>query len=883
MKLNNFAKRAFAVGLALSMVVSGSGVNTDIATAAKKPKLSKSKLTINAGKTATLKVKNAKKKVKWSTNKKKIVKITVSGKKKETAVIKGLKKGKAVVTAKVGKKKIKCKIAVKAQKPNFKSVSVDTYDDSCLVLNLKKKDSSLKAEDLTVNTKSETNGAFNNAVNVQKIVAVNAKKYRVYLMDSINNGGYVQITSGVSKASTQYKLPFQAKSKTGSVDVLLEKGDNCVESLSRLFENQIGDVKIAITKGTLPAGLELDKKFYMIKGIPTEAKTSQVTIKATDELGRSATLKVNFGIYDNTTLAVGNSNGEIAWTHTMQENAAAQAAANTTKLDIDKLDDPSDCYAQTYRITPMGGSGTYTYTLDTPDNADVRLTTDKIADDASKTVTKKAADETTLCIPYSITAGTHTYKVVIADVMDANRTCTATITVKVVPYYTISGVVKSNNGLPISGVCVDFISPKEGEEVDSAYTSRRYNGASLQHGNGYAAVAYYEAELPADTYIVKVEGDVTYEATSKLKVAKADKIANVTVPERFYTVSGTAAYSNGNKLKNDVIEFEWKNHQYETYSGDFGVDTNETGNFSVALPEGTYTAYVKDEKGNRKYFSKNINVTNKDVSVGTIKATLARYSVEGLVFNGTSIDAQTQFADKIADTQLYFYNDKGLCVAQPKTDSEGYYKVFVPGDATYTVKMRYANAVRTLGTVAVAKANQKDINLTYAVATDIAGATAYTANPLAPEAVLNSVGGSDVIWSFTPAETGIYNLAASTAVNNGAELALFDANMQYIAGSTTAKDDDSPAVLTTKISKVVLEANKVYYIKVQPTGVKGSNPYTPQAQGEVKLAITKEAVATPTPAPTTTPEPTTTPDPDKTPAPASTATAEPTGTPDVIG
>ena len=35
--------------------------------------------------------------------------------------------------------------------------------------------------------------------------------------------------------------------------------------------------------------------------------------------------------------------------------------------------------------------------------------------------------------------------------------------------------------------------------------------------------------------------------------------------------------------------------------------------------------------------------------------------------------------------------------------------------------------------------------------------------------------------------------------------------MQYIAGSTTAKDDDSPAVLTTKISKVVLEANDDYW------------------------------------------------------------------------
>ena len=82
MKLNNFEKRAFAFGLALSMVVSGSGVDSSIVTAAKKPKLSKSKLTITAGKTATLTVKNAKKKVKWSIRKKKIAKITnKSGKK----------------------------------------------------------------------------------------------------------------------------------------------------------------------------------------------------------------------------------------------------------------------------------------------------------------------------------------------------------------------------------------------------------------------------------------------------------------------------------------------------------------------------------------------------------------------------------------------------------------------------------------------------------------------------------------------------------------------------------------------------------------------------------------------------------------------------------
>ena len=65
MKLNNFEKRAFAFGLALSMVVSGSGVDSSIVTAAKKPKLSRSKLTINAGKKVTLTVENARHRVKW--------------------------------------------------------------------------------------------------------------------------------------------------------------------------------------------------------------------------------------------------------------------------------------------------------------------------------------------------------------------------------------------------------------------------------------------------------------------------------------------------------------------------------------------------------------------------------------------------------------------------------------------------------------------------------------------------------------------------------------------------------------------------------------------------------------------------------------------------
>lgn len=76
--------------------------------AAKKVKLSKTKLTLNVGKSKTLKLKNYKKKIKWSSNKKKVA--TVSNKGKVTAK----KKGTATITAKAGKKKYKCKVTVKA-------------------------------------------------------------------------------------------------------------------------------------------------------------------------------------------------------------------------------------------------------------------------------------------------------------------------------------------------------------------------------------------------------------------------------------------------------------------------------------------------------------------------------------------------------------------------------------------------------------------------------------------------------------------------------------------------------------------------------------------------------------------------------------------------
>lgn len=81
----------------------------------KAPKLNTKKVSISVGQTKTIKLKNGKKAV-WSIKSGKKV-VSLSKKKKTSVVVKGKKAGKAVVLAKVGKKKLTCKVTVKAKKP----------------------------------------------------------------------------------------------------------------------------------------------------------------------------------------------------------------------------------------------------------------------------------------------------------------------------------------------------------------------------------------------------------------------------------------------------------------------------------------------------------------------------------------------------------------------------------------------------------------------------------------------------------------------------------------------------------------------------------------------------------------------------------------------
>lgn len=105
------AKAAIAA-MALLLCV---GLGSNMAEAAKKVKISKTKLTLKVGQTKTLTVKNLskknKKKLKWSSNNKKVATVSKKGK------VKAKKAGKAKITAKVGKKKYTCKVTVKKKAP----------------------------------------------------------------------------------------------------------------------------------------------------------------------------------------------------------------------------------------------------------------------------------------------------------------------------------------------------------------------------------------------------------------------------------------------------------------------------------------------------------------------------------------------------------------------------------------------------------------------------------------------------------------------------------------------------------------------------------------------------------------------------------------------
>ncbi|MCI8485279.1 MAG: Ig domain-containing protein [Lachnospiraceae bacterium] len=83
------------------------------------PRLNKQSISVNVGKTQTLKVLGTKQKITWSSSDKKIAKVSNKGE------VRGIKKGNAVITAKVSNKKYKCRVTVKTNTVEVTKVSLN--------------------------------------------------------------------------------------------------------------------------------------------------------------------------------------------------------------------------------------------------------------------------------------------------------------------------------------------------------------------------------------------------------------------------------------------------------------------------------------------------------------------------------------------------------------------------------------------------------------------------------------------------------------------------------------------------------------------------------------------------------------------------------------
>ena len=133
------------------------------AAAAKKVKFNVKTLSLTVGKKKTLKIKNAKKKAKWSIKSGKD-KIKLQKKKKASVVVAAKKAGLAKVQAKVGKKKYVCKVVVKAKTvKNGTSAGTKTTNKPADTKNATKSPSNGQNNVATQPTNNPSNGQNNAA------------------------------------------------------------------------------------------------------------------------------------------------------------------------------------------------------------------------------------------------------------------------------------------------------------------------------------------------------------------------------------------------------------------------------------------------------------------------------------------------------------------------------------------------------------------------------------------------------------------------------------------------------------------------------------------------------------------------------------------------
>jgi len=393
-------KRILCLAMTAVMAFAVSGSPESMAAKkSKKIKLNKSKITLTVGETYKLKLKNNKKKVKWSSSKKKVA--TVGKKGKVTAK----KKGTAKITAKVDKKKYTCKVTVK----NIEIASVNVLNSYTVSVKLSAK-KALTKEDFALKIKAYNASKYIKDVKIRSVTTADKLTYNLALATSecIHKEEYVQVAidklaaKGLTTKETVYREITSNYTDTAVYE--LTQGKNA--DVTHLIGTLEGYAKLKSITG-LPAGLIYEVYEYSNKvkfgGKPTTAGVFNGTIVSEDEFGNTYT--------DNITWLVGSEK---------------VLAAACDKVEIIASND-------TLResIFAVGGSGSYLYEI--------------IEKTIECTVSEAGSIVYTPNMP-----GTYQVKVKVTDAKDASLTTTAVCDIRVMAGRTVTGTIKDALGNPIT-------------------------------------------------------------------------------------------------------------------------------------------------------------------------------------------------------------------------------------------------------------------------------------------------------------------------------------------------------------------------------------------------------------------------------------------------
>lgn len=208
-------------------------------------RLNKTKIVLVVGQTYNLKVSGTKKTPQWSSSNKKIVSVTKKG------VVKGLKKGTATVTAKIGKKKYKCKVTVEAPKLSSTKKTVTAGTSFALKLNGTKRTVKWYTSNKKIATVSSKGVVKTLRAGSVKITAkLGGKSYVCRLTVKAKPA---PVVSEKDKAAAQYNALINNLKKEKNITVYREEKLNMKPQISKtmleLLKKLLGDDVKELTEG----------------------------------------------------------------------------------------------------------------------------------------------------------------------------------------------------------------------------------------------------------------------------------------------------------------------------------------------------------------------------------------------------------------------------------------------------------------------------------------------------------------------------------------------------------------------------------------------------------------------------------------------------------